>query len=129
LETFWMATDDGEKLPGRPAGKVKLLSLTDIDRRCKAAQHAEEMRSAIAADLGGEEELSTLERALVEHAAMNAAMLRHLHVSWLKGEPAPIGEVVSLQNVFNRVAQQLGTKRRPKDVLSIDSYLKKGDHD
>jgi len=48
-------------------------------------------------------------------------------VSWLKGEPAPIGEVVSLQNVFNRVAQQLGIKRVPKDVISIDSYLKKGD--
>ena len=122
-----MASEDGGKPPGRPAGKVRLLSLNDIDRRCKAAQDAEEARSAITSDLGGEDQLSALERALVEHASMNIAMLRHLHVSWLKGEPAPIGEVVSLQNVFNRVAQQLGVQRRPKDVLTIDAYLKKDD--
>ena len=100
------------------------LSLNDIDRRCKAAQDAEEARSAITSDLGGEDQLSALEKALVEHASMNTAMLRHLHVSWLKGEPAPIGEVVSLQNVFNRVAQQqLGVQRRPKDIMTIDTYL------
>ena len=54
-------------------------------------------------------------------------MLRDLQIRWLNGEEIPITEMVSLENVFNRPASALGTTRRPKDVLSIDSYLKKGD--
>ena len=34
-------------------------------------------------------------------------------------------EMVSVENVFNRTAAALGTTRRPKDVIDINSYLSK----
>ena len=119
-----MASDTAATPPER-AGKVRLVGWNQLDRRFKAAQTADATRSAIMADLGGADRLSTLERLQAENAAMSAAMLRDLQIRWLNGEEISITEMVSLENVFNRTAAALGTTRRPKDVLSIDSYLKK----
>jgi hypothetical protein len=51
---------------------VRLLTTADLDRRTKASQIALEIRSAIMADLGGEDRLSTLERLMVENAAFSS---------------------------------------------------------
>ena len=111
---------------GRPAGKVKLLSLTDIDWRCKAPQHAEEMRSTIAADSG--EELSTLERALVGARGYERRDAEAPSRVLAQGRAAPIGEVVISLPLQPRSAAARDLKRVPKkDVISIDSDLKKGD--
>jgi hypothetical protein len=75
------------------------------------------------ADLGGEDRLSTLERIMVENAAMSAAVLRDAHVRWMQGKPVPVSELATLENTFNRTAAALGL--RAKDVLSIDAYLQK----
>ena len=58
---------------------------------------------------------------------MSAAVLRDAHVRWMSGEAIPVSELATLENTFNRTAQALGLSRRSKDVLSIDSYLRKGD--
>ena len=56
----------------------------------------------------------------------SAAILRHLQVKWLSGDEVDIGTMVAVENVFNRTAAALGTQRKPKDVLDINSYLAKG---
>ena len=66
-------------------------------------------KAAIMADLGGEERLSTLERIMVENAAMSAAVLRDAHVRWMSGEV--MSELATLENTFNRTAQALGLSR------------------
>jgi hypothetical protein len=110
--------------------KVRLVTMSDLDRRTKAAQIALETKSAIMADLGGEDRLSTLERIMVENAAMSAAVLRDAHVRWIKGEPVPVAELATLENTFNRTASMLGLSRRAKDVLDINTYLEgKGAND
>lgn len=111
------------------AGKVRLLTLEDLDRRTKAAQTAFQTRAAIVADLGGEERLSTLELIQAESAAMSASVLRDLHCRWLKGEPVDLASMVSISNTFNRTAAALGTARRPKDVTTIDDYLTSQPHE
>jgi hypothetical protein len=113
----------GGELYSRPNSKVRLVTMADLDRRTKAAQVAEANRSAIMADLGGEDRLSTLERIMVENAAMSAAVLRDAHVRWMQGKPVPVSELATLENTFNRTAAALGL--RAKDVLSIDAYLQK----
>jgi hypothetical protein len=107
----------------RPNSKVRLVTMEDLDRRTKAAQIALETKSAIMADLGGEDRLSTLERIMVENAAMSAAVLRDAHVRWIKGDPVPVSELATLENTFNRTAAALGLSRRAKDAMTIDSYL------
>ena len=74
-------------------------------------------------DLGGEDRLSTLERLQCENAAMDAAILRDMQVRWLHGEEISLTEMISIENVFNRTAAALGTKRRPKDVTDLGTYL------
>ena len=76
--------------PG-PTSKVRLVTMENLDRRTKAAQVAIETKAAIMADLGGEDRLSTLERIMVENAAMSAAVLRDAHVRWMQGEPTRAG--------------------------------------
>ena len=70
-------------------------------------------KGAIIAGLGGEERLSTLERLQAENAAMASAVLRDMQVRWLQGEEMSVTEMVSIENVFNRTAAVLGTKRWP----------------
>jgi hypothetical protein len=80
-------------------------------------------KAAIMADLGGEDRLSSLERIMVENAAMSAAVLRDAHVRWMQGEPVPVSKLATLENTFNRTAAALGLSRRAKDAMTIDSYL------
>jgi hypothetical protein len=95
---------DAAATPPERAGKVRLVTMADLDRRTKAAQVATATRAAIMADLGGEERLSTLECIMVENAAMSAAVLRDAHVRWMQGEPVPVSELATLENTFNRTA-------------------------
>ena len=57
---------------------------------------------------------------------MASAVLRDMQVRWLQGEEVSVTEMVSVENVFNRTAAALGTKRRPKDVIDIELVLSKG---
>jgi hypothetical protein len=122
LEGLKLASDEAVTPPER-AGKVRLVSMSDMDRRTKAAQTAVATKSAIMADLGGEDQPSTLERIMVENAAMSAAVLRDAHVRWMQGKPVPVSELDTLENTFNRTAQALGLSRRTKDAMTIDHYL------
>ena len=115
----------GESVPGAApkAGKTRLLTFTDLDRRTRAAQHAQEVRASIIADLGGEGRLSTLELLQAENAAVDAAVLRDMQCRWLKGEPVPVSEMATIENTFNRTAAAVGTKRRARDVTpDITTY-------
>jgi hypothetical protein len=67
-------------------GKTRLISMSDLDRRTKAAQVALETREAIISDLGGEDQLSTLERLAAEHAALAAAVTQDAYARWLQGQ-------------------------------------------
>ncbi len=120
--------NDGPQVNGngsrREGGsKTRLLSLDDLDRRTKAFQVAHDTKHAIIADLGGAEQLSMLELIQVENAAVDAAVLRDLQVRWLRGEKVEATVLATVENVFNRTAAMLGTKRRTKEVVpSIDQY-------
>jgi hypothetical protein len=74
--------------PGQ-ISKVRLVTMEDLDRRTKAAQIALETKSAIMADLGGEDRLSTLEKIMVENAAMSAAVLRDCACAVDAGQACP----------------------------------------
>ena len=90
------------------AKKVRLLTFDALDGRTAAYQYATETRDAITADLGGRDRLSTLERIMVENAAMDSAVLRDAHVRWLQGQPVSATEIATLENCFNRTAAALG---------------------
>ena len=103
--------------------KTRLLSLADLDRRTRAGQTAHDMKRAIVSDLGGADQLSTLEMIQAENAAVDAAILRDLQVRWLLGEEVEAATLMTVENTFNRTAGMLGTKRRPRELVpSLDQY-------
>lgn len=119
-----MASDDCELDAGngsdasrRYSTRTRLLSLDDLDRRTRAFQTAKETKDSIVGDLGGEDQLSTLELIQAENAAVDAAVLRDLQVRWLRGEEIEAAVLATIENVFNRTAAALGTKRRTRDVI------------
>ena len=114
--------------PPERAAKTRLLSLTDLDQRSRAYNMAISAKAAITSDLGGESELSEIEKILVEQAALSSVVVKDAYTRWLQGEPIPLPELSVMQNAFLRIAGTLGLRRRPKDVTaSIESYLKQED--
>lgn len=108
----------------KPNGKVRLLTLDDLDGRTKAAQYVRETRRDIVADLGGEDGLSTLEQVAVDNVAVLDAMLKDAATRWLQGHELEVSVIATLTNSFNRTAAVLGWQRRAKDVTpDLQSYL------
>ena len=122
-----MTPDEAAKPPA-PAPKARLVSLDQIDRRTKAAQLALEAKEAIIADLGGADQLSTLETLACENAALASAVVTDSYARWLKGEQIALSELATVQNAFLRVAGSLGFSRRARDVTTtIERYLEGSD--
>jgi hypothetical protein len=118
-----LTADEAAKPPIK-VGKTRLISMSDLDRRTKAAQVALETREAIISDLGGADQLSTLERLAAEHAALSAAVTQDAYARWLQGQEVSLPEIATIQNVFLRIAGALGFSRRARDVTpDLSSYL------
>lgn len=83
-----------------------------------------ETKNAIISDLGGADQLSTLETIAAEHAALAACVVQDSYAKWLQGKDVPLAELGVVQNCFLRVASVLGFRRRAKDMTkTIDEYL------
>jgi hypothetical protein len=102
------------------------MTLDQIDRRTRSAQLALQVKNDIISDLGGAENVSTLERLLAEHASLAAAVTADSYARWLSGEQVPLTELATVSNTYMRAAMALGLNRRAKDVSAdINEYLGK----
>jgi hypothetical protein len=78
----------------------------------------------IAKDLGGEAQLSTVQRHLVEAFAGCAVVLQAINARILLGEPVNIADQASAASVLVRLASRIGLVRVPRDVVpDLHSYL------
>jgi len=112
--------DAGQK----PGGKVRFLTLEDLDGRTRAAQHVRDTRHEVISDLGGADQLSTLERSAVDHVSLLDAMTKDAGARWLQGDPIDVASIATLVNAFNRTAAILGWQRRAKNVgPTLDAFI------
>lgn len=110
----------------KQGGKVRLLTLDDLDGRTRAAQHVRDTRQEVMSDLGGPDQLSTLEKSAVDHVSLLDAMTKDAGARWLQGDPIDVASIATLVNAFNRTAAILGWQRRAKDVTpDLNSYLER----
>ena len=98
--------------------KPQLLTRAEIDHRSNAAKLFDNMVSAIAADLGGRDQLTAMELALVEAFAGESVTLNNLNTRLLLGEKINLSEQALAVSAMVRVASRLGLQRRAKDVGS-----------
>jgi hypothetical protein len=109
---------------GKRSGKVRLLSLSDLDRRTRAAALAFDTRDALLDDLGGAETASIGHRQLCQRAAVLAAMLEDSESRFLSGDEIEIETYLAAINAQRRVLATIGLERRARDVTpGVGAYL------
>jgi hypothetical protein len=105
-------------------GKVRLITLADLDGRTAAARRARDLVAGIEADLGGGNHLSVAERQLVQRAAVLGAIIESQEAAWLSGQQVDVAEHLAAINAQRRVLATIGLERRARDVTpSLDRYL------
>jgi hypothetical protein len=96
-----------------------------VDGRRREAQHYGLAVADIAADLGGEDELTRAELELVRRAAGLAVLAGTAEAKLLAGHDIDISELVSVGNAQRRILATLGLSRRQKDLTpDLQTYLK-----
>jgi hypothetical protein len=108
----------GDTRPRVPAIKAKrrLLTRAHIDKRSKVVQQFDAIAAGIAADLGGEGQLSTVMRHLVEGFAGVACHVNDINARLLVGEEIDIVEHSQAISTMVRIASKIGIRRVPKIV-------------
>lgn len=109
--------------PRNGGGKVRLLTLQDLDSRTRACKHALGLRDGILNDLGGETETSCAQQELAQRASVLGAMLEDAEARYLRGEPVEPGEYCTLANAQRRLLSDLGLERRPRPVPTLKEYF------
>ena len=120
-----MPTDTVEMQVGNGGGKVRLLSLHDLDRRTAAYRRTVDLIEQIETDAGGHDRLSTGERQIIQRIALTCALAEHLEARWLSGEEIDPVLYCTLANAQKRLLESVGLRRVPRDVApSLTDYLR-----
>lgn len=119
-----MTDDRRPKAPRREAGKARLRTLEDIDKRTRAHRDTAELREQIAADLGGWDVVSAMQAEVITAAAIMGAMMRDRSAAYLAGEPVDVPAFLTLANAQRRHLEALGLERRARNVTpDLKAYL------
>jgi hypothetical protein len=107
-------------------GRKRLLSRESLDGRTIVAKVFDRLVAAIHSDLGGADQMSAIELALVEAFAGSAVALDNLNTKILTGAEitnAMVAMHAQTVSAMVRVSNRLGTARRAKTVQSLDDLL------
>ena len=96
--------------------KVALLARSQLDQRTKALKEFDSITSGLAADLGGIDNLTVVQRHLVEAFAGAAVVVNDLNARLLMGSKVDVVEHSQVIGILVRIAARLGVKRVAKDV-------------
>jgi hypothetical protein len=99
--------------------KPQLLTRDQLDGRTNAAKLFERLIGNIAADLGGSDQLSTIECQLIEAFAGACVQMQHLNTRLALGEKIDLAEHAQAVSAMVRVASRLGLQRRAKAVPDL----------
>jgi len=109
------------------ATRPQLLTRAQLDGRTSAAKAFDKLVSDIEADLGGRDQLSTIQLALIEAFAGAAVTLQHLNTRLALGEEIDLGQYAQTVSAMVRVASRLGLQRRARDLTPSLSDLLRED--
>ena len=99
------------------ATKPQLRSPDQLDGRSNAAKQFDAIADGIAADLGGEDQLTTVQRHLVEAFAGAAIHVNDINARLLLGEKVDIIAHAQAIGVMVRIASRIGMGRVAREVV------------
>jgi hypothetical protein len=104
--------------------EARLLTRQNLDGRTKARKQFDAIANGIARDLGGEDQLSTVQKHLVEAFAGAAIHVHDKNARLLLGEEVDIVEHCQAISTLVRVAQRIGLRRVARNVTpDLSGYL------
>jgi hypothetical protein len=108
---------------GRPT-KPRPLTREALDSRTTAAKMWDSLAASIIADAGGESEISTVQRTLINAFCGVAIRLNDLNTKGLLGQPVDLSELSLVASTLTRLASRIGVARVSKDVTpSLAQYI------
>jgi hypothetical protein len=113
----------GHSTAWRRGSKLRLLSREALDGRTVARKQFDAIASGIAKDLGGEDQLSTVQKHLVEAFAGCAVTLNHINAQALLGQPIDIMAYSTAVSTLVRVAAKLGLTRVAREAMTLREKL------
>lgn len=108
--------------------KFKPNFLTAMDKRTEIYQAINKTLTECCNDMGGKESLSTVQVTLVERFCFLSFVVRNIEYAILtrpKEIDMLLPKYLSVSNVIRQLATTLGLQRQAKQVLSLESYVKK----
>jgi hypothetical protein len=98
------------------ATKLAPLTRNALDGRSNAIKQFDAIASSIVADLGGEDQLTTVQRHLIEAFAGASITVDNLNARLLLGEKLDILEYSTAISTMVRVASRIGLHRVATDI-------------
>jgi hypothetical protein len=104
---------------------VRLLTRANIDGRRRSVQIFDAVAGGVAADLGGAEHLTTVQKHLVEAFAGCALHITDLNARLMLGEEIDLLAHTGAVNALVKLASRLGTERVARTVVTpnLQAYL------
>lgn len=109
------------------AGKLRLLSLSDLDKRTTVFREVSELIDRVERELGGPTRLTSAKRQIIEAGALASAMRRDLGVRWLNGDSVNPADFATLCNAERRQYELVGALEfAARDVSppSLEEYAR-----
>lgn len=101
------------------------LSRDQLDGRLASAKAFDRLAADIASDLGGIDQMSWIERTLVEAYCGAYISLANLNARITLGQAVDLGELSGTASAMVRIASRLGISRRARDVTptpTVEEY-------
>jgi hypothetical protein len=99
--------------------------LEGIDGRTPSARRFRDLIDSFASDLGGMQQLSEAERALVKQAASVTIRAEQLQAGIVRGDAVDPDELIRLSNTSRRLLASIRRRAAPKPTLA-DHLAKRG---
>jgi hypothetical protein len=127
----WCPTHRKPVGQGRPrksrAVKLRIASFARnaVDGRSRARRHFDRIATGVISDLGSADQLSTVQKALVEAFAGIACHVHDINARLLNGEKINIDHHCTAVSVMCRTASRIGLHRVPREIESLSSILRR----
>jgi hypothetical protein len=108
--------------PHKPV-KPKPFTRAELDSRTAAAKMWDALAASITADCGGESEISTVQRTLIDAFCGVAIRLNDLNTRGLLGQPVDLSELSLAASTLTRLASRIGIVRVAKPVADLDTFI------
>ena len=106
-------------------GTFLKLGRRRLDGRTKVGMAINKLRRSLVADLGGEQEVTTAQRVLIDRIVVKVSIIGFFEQAIMHGDSENYRDYSAVSSGLRADLALLGLKRREKDVMTLVDYIEK----